>query len=437
MKKLLLALGFTMVAMSAQASTLSLASSGPVTFTVATVACPLCGHDVITGATGGLFGQLSVDSDTSFQATFLGAEAADTNFYVANGSNVMSNKAAVVGDTFSFDVSAGVINFGFYDQLTGVGASNINDYINKIAYGIGDDLLTTLFLAHDFEKPFLLAPAMNTKMYMHPVTQESILRLKKMNIQILETASGVLACGEIGSGRLLEPDLIVQEVEKYYKVSENSLKPLPTKPAKILITAGGTAEPIDDVRVITNKSTGLTAATIADSLIESGFEVTFAHAYSSKIPKFECRKVNYTTFIDLQNLLKSELTQNNYDFIIHAAAVSDYSVEKQQGKISSDAETVTLTLRRNPKLISEIKKWSPKSKLIGFKLTSTTDEALIEQKVNSLFENSYCDLVVQNDWSQRQKKYRLYSRNGFESIHSLPALTAHLFHQIIKIQEAK
>ena len=138
MKKLLLALGFTMVAMSAQASTLSLASSGPVTFTVATVACPLCGHDVITGATGGLFGQLSVDSDTSFQATFLGAEAADTNFYVANGSNVMSNKAAVVGDTFSFDVSAGVINFGFYDQYTGVGASNINDYINKIAYIAND-----------------------------------------------------------------------------------------------------------------------------------------------------------------------------------------------------------------------------------------------------------------------------------------------------------
>ena len=134
MKKILIALGFTMAAMSAQASTLSLASAGPVTFSLATLACPICGHDVITGATGGLFGQLSVDSDSSFQATFLGYEAANVNFYVANGTNVMSNKVTAIGNTFSFDVSAGLINFGFYDLTTGVGASNLTDYMNKIAY---------------------------------------------------------------------------------------------------------------------------------------------------------------------------------------------------------------------------------------------------------------------------------------------------------------
>ena len=134
MKKLLVALGFTMAAMSAQASTLSLATSGSVTFTTATATCPLCGHDVITGATGGVFGTLSIDSNALFVATFLGSEAADTNFYVANGSNVMRNKSTTVGDTFAFDVSAGLINFGFYDSYTGVGAANIGDNINKIAY---------------------------------------------------------------------------------------------------------------------------------------------------------------------------------------------------------------------------------------------------------------------------------------------------------------
>ena len=134
MKKLLVALGFTMAAMSAQASTLSLASSGSVMFTQATSDCPFCGHDVIAGATGGVFGTLSIDSDASFVATFLGSEAGNTNFYVANGSNVMSNKASAVGDTFAFDVSAGAINFGLYDQSTGVSAANIGDNINKIAY---------------------------------------------------------------------------------------------------------------------------------------------------------------------------------------------------------------------------------------------------------------------------------------------------------------
>ena len=87
------------------------------------------------------------------------------------------------------------------------------NYVNKIAQGVGDDLLTTLFLAHDFKKPFLLAPAMNTSMYLHPITQNSIRKLKEIGIEILETASGVLACGETGFGKLLDPELIQKEIQ--------------------------------------------------------------------------------------------------------------------------------------------------------------------------------------------------------------------------------
>ena len=100
------------------------------------------------------------------------------------------------------------------------------NYINKISYGLGDDLLTTLFLAHDFKKPFLIAPAMNTMMYSHPTTQASIKKLKDMGVEILETASGVLACGEVGYGRLLEPDLILKEIELHLK---NKIQSSPTK----------------------------------------------------------------------------------------------------------------------------------------------------------------------------------------------------------------
>ena len=140
MKKILIALGFTLAAMSAQAATLSLSNLGSVTFTTATGVGSTAGHDVITGATGGTFGLLSVDMDTSFRATFLGKEANDVNFYVANGVNATGSgindgvNSVSVGDSFTFDVLAGAINFGFNDTTTGVSASNIGDSINKIAY---------------------------------------------------------------------------------------------------------------------------------------------------------------------------------------------------------------------------------------------------------------------------------------------------------------
>ena len=146
-------------------------------------------------------------------------------------------------------------------------------YINRIANGIGDDLLTTLFLAHDFKKPFLVTPAMNTMMYLHPTTQRSIKKLKEMGIEILEAASGVLACGEVGYGRLLEPELILNEIEQRLQSSAEikltgATSSTASKNIQVLMTAGGTSEPIDDIRVITNRSTGKTASVLADHLVE-------------------------------------------------------------------------------------------------------------------------------------------------------------------------
>ncbi len=315
-------------------------------------------------------------------------------------------------------------------------------YINRISNGIGDDLLTTLFLAHDFKKPFLIAPAMNTMMYLHPTTQRSIKKLKEMQIEILETASGVLACGEVGYGRLLEPDLIVKEIEsrltQIHSSSGDFSKELSydSKNIRVLMTAGGTSEPIDDIRAITNKSTGKTASVLADHLIESGLDLTFLHSENSIKPKNPCDQKSFVTFKDLQILLETELKTNRYDWVIHTAAVSDYSVETTHGKISSDFEEVTLILKRNPKLISFIKKLSPESKLIGFKLTSSVDQNYIQEKVNQLFTLSQCDFVVQNDWNDIKNNRRLFhffygvhqqsiTLNGFEE------LSATLFHTIL------
>jgi phosphopantothenoylcysteine decarboxylase/phosphopantothenate--cysteine ligase len=311
-------------------------------------------------------------------------------------------------------------------------------------------------LAHDFAKPFLLAPAMNTKMYLHPVTQQSITKLKNMGVSILETASGVLACGEVGWGRLLEPELIFLEVEaalaektffepdadtvtasaperddktRADKAAKTTEPPSP----KILITAGGTSEDIDDVRVITNKSTGKTTASIADALLEAGFQVTYLHSANAAVPKLACEKETFYSFNDLKTALEANLKESEFSAVIHAAAVSDYSVTKQDGKISSDKDEIQLNLKKNPKLINEIKRQSPKSNLIGFKLTSGADEKTIQKKVDTLFEAANCDYVIQNDWKQKESgthRFQIYSnknRSEVRSAKDLNELAALLF----------
>lgn len=291
--------------------------------------------------------------------------------------------------------------------------------INKFSAGVGDDLITTLFLASDFSKPFLIAPAMNTKMYFHPTTQKAIATLKDMGCQILEAASGILACGEVGYGRLLEPELILKAVEEAVGIKPQSGAAKSTKKAiKILITGGGTSEPIDDVRSITNKSTGKTAAILADSLLEYGFEVSGLFAKNSIKPMNVSEIKNFETFADLENLLKTEL-QNQYDVVIHAAAVSDYSVDNSKsGKISSDQDSLTLNLKRNPKLIEQIKKQSPQTVLVGFKLTSAAESSQVQSKVQKLFNSAKCDLVVHNDWQAMKNgphQFNIWTKQNVQS----------------------
>lgn len=325
--------------------------------------------------------------------------------------------------------------------------------INKIASGIGDDLISTLFLAYDLKKPFLITPAMNTKMYFHPATQKSMEALKSMGCRILETASGVLACGEVGYGKLLEPELIIQEILteinslelagklSYHQAGNvelhaavhsniNDAKELSNRdPVRILITGGGTSEPIDDVRSITNKSTGKTAASLTDFFIDNGFRVTALFAANAVLPILKCDLKTFVTSKDLDGLLQAEL-KSNYDFVIHAAAVSDFSVKNTAtGKISSDADKITIELVKNKKLINSIKQANSKTKLIGFKLTSTTNETEVDSKVKKLFDDANCDYVIHNDWNQIKTNhhvFNMYSKNKVTKSLSIDDLSIEL-----------
>lgn len=282
--------------------------------------------------------------------------------------------------------------------------------ISKLASGIGDDLISTLFLAYDFKKPYLVIPAMNTKMYLHPSTQHSLQILKSWNIEILEAASGVLACGEEGIGRLLEPDQIMSAIQK--RMPSLGVKAVAGTSMKVLITSGGTREAIDGVRFITNTSTGRTGASIADYFSAKGHRVTLVSAQESIQPELPVQKVSFVSFADLQRSLENLLKNNHFDAVIHAAAVSDFTIDKiqsgddtldaQEGtKLASDVE-MSLTLKRTPKLIDQIRRLSRNRNLIlvAFKLLVNATPEEKEKAIKKLFEGSKADLVVENEISE-------------------------------------
>ncbi|MFZ4404238.1 MAG: bifunctional phosphopantothenoylcysteine decarboxylase/phosphopantothenate--cysteine ligase CoaBC [Pseudobdellovibrionaceae bacterium] len=310
------------------------------------------------------------------------------------------------------------------------------NYINKIAAGIGDDLASTLFLAHKWDKPFLLAPAMNTAMYEHPITVESLKKLKNFGVDILDSASGILACGETGYGKLLDPDEIVKIVlqalqTKYKTRSEPSKNTSITSLPKVLVTAGGTQEYIDSARRLTNLSTGHTGASIAAHLFSLGFEVTLLLGKSSrhlqsKLPSL-IQVEYFDDFQDLNQKLQQILSAQDFSSVIHTAAVSDYSVDQihigaqkiktaKDFKIPSETEEISLTLKKNFKIIDQIKNYSKNKKLflVAFKLTTLADSSYVEKAVEKLIAQAKADLVVQNDSCELenksdQREFRIFS----------------------------
>ncbi len=289
--------------------------------------------------------------------------------------------------------------------------------LNKLAAGVGDDLISTMFLAHDFKKPYLVAPAMNQFMWTHPATQASVTKLISWGVNILGTSAGALACGEIGEGRMLEPDQILEAVDTALGAARHTTKDgvnQAISPAKrILITSGGTTEPIDGVRAITNTSSGRTGAEIASWFANSGAEVTLLHAKSAVLPReFNGTLRAFTSFETLKTALTQELAAKSFDVVIHLAAVADYSVSRVESngavyqaplkqKIDS-GEDLKITLKKNPKLVDMIRSLSMNKEVqvVAFKLTATADEPTRLAAVKALNAHAKPDFVVQNEASQ-------------------------------------
>lgn len=238
--------------------------------------------------------------------------------------------------------------------------------IAKMVRGEGDTLISAIYLAHEFKKPYYLAPAMNQAMLAHPSTQTNLEKLQVDGVQVLIPNDGFLACGEVGQGRLVEPEEILALIEKQSVASK-----------KILITSGGTVEPIDAVRSITNFSTGETGYRLAQKLRAEGHQVKLVQSNLSRF-HLNGSESNYTTTNEFIEVVKSELQNQNYDYLIHAAAVADYRVDEVINKKMETQDSLTLKLLPNEKVIKSVRGWSQNKnlKVISFKLTANSEMKL-------------------------------------------------------------
>jgi phosphopantothenoylcysteine decarboxylase/phosphopantothenate--cysteine ligase len=276
--------------------------------------------------------------------------------------------------------------------------------LNRFAAGLADNLAGALFLAHDWTKPFLMAPAMNPAMWMHPATREAVAKLEGWGVRFIPVGEGRTACGEIGEGRLAEPSEVVAAIE--------AALARPARRMSVLVTSGGTAEPVDGVRVLTNMSSGRTGTAVAERMARCGHDVLLLRARNSAPAPAGCRSEVFTTFAELDAALERILSSERIDAVVHAAAVGDYGVESIEaggearppglGKLDSGGAPV-LRLRPNPKLVDSLRSRSLNEavRIVAFKLTSGEGPDAALRAVQTLMERSGADLVVHNDLAER------------------------------------
>ncbi|MDO8658266.1 MAG: bifunctional phosphopantothenoylcysteine decarboxylase/phosphopantothenate--cysteine ligase CoaBC [Candidatus Levybacteria bacterium] len=269
--------------------------------------------------------------------------------------------------------------------------------IAKLAYGLADDFLTTTFLATT--APVIICPSMNVNMWNNPVVQQNIETLKKHGYQIIDPDSGELACGNKGAGRLAEITKIKKEILRRLTITSS------LKNKKVIVTAGGTIEKIDDIRYIANRSSGKMGIAIAEECYLRGADVLLFRSKSAVKPRYLINEKIFTTADDLLELIKQEI--RNYDIFYHTAAVSDFKIENPfKGKISSK-KSATIKLKPRQKILDQIKKLNPDITLIAFKAEYGLKEKEMIKKAYNRLKESNADLIVANDVSK--------SDRGFES----------------------
>jgi phosphopantothenoylcysteine decarboxylase/phosphopantothenate--cysteine ligase len=258
----------------------------------------------------------------------------------------------------------------------------------KLAHGLADNVLTQAVLA--FRGPILVAPAMNVRMWEHPATKENAARLLERGVELMGPEEGELAEGEHGPGRMTEPEVIFARCRELLGLGST----LAGK--RVVVSAGGTREPIDLVRYVGNRSSGRMGVALAQEAKRRGAEVTLVYANGSAPVPPGVEVVSAPTAADMEQEM---LARGDADVILMAAAVADYRPSNpEQGKRPKDKEMWTLTLEPTDDVLAELdRRRSNGQVLVGF--AADAGERGLERAREKL-ANKGGNLIVFNDVSQ-------------------------------------
>ena len=397
----------------------------------------LNGKKIVLGVTGGIAAYKCVDLASRLRKK--GAEVhviltrGAQNFVTETAMREISGNPVITsmwGEIHNYDVEHIALATLADVVLIAPATANV---LAKAAAGIADDMLTTTVLAT--RAPIFFAPAMNSNMYENPVTQQNITTLQQRGWQLIPPASGHLACGTSGIGRMPEPAELVAVLENYFAGEVGSVENADgntmdntmgstMQGMKILVTAAGTREPIDPVRYIGNRSSGKMGYAIAEAAARLGAEVTLISGPSFLQPPAGVEFFGVESAREMRQLVQERFPA--CDIVIKAAAVADYRVKNvSDQKIKKNDAELTLVLEKNPDILKELGEMKqPHQTLVGF--AAETQNLL--QYAKGKLEKKNLDMIVANDVSKPQAGFnvdtnliKLLKRDG--SIEELPLMS--------------
>lgn len=260
------------------------------------------------------------------------------------------------------------------------------NFIARLVQGRGDDLLSTICLATS--APIAVAPAMNQQMWQNQATQDNIKILQQRGIKLFGPAEGEQACGEMGFGRMQEPEQLAQELSTLFRTGALS-------GVKLVITAGPTQEAIDPVRFLSNRSTGKMGYAIAQAAQEAGATVCLVSGPVHLPCPERVERINVTTAVEMHEVVLQRI--KNADMFIATAAVSDYRPkEVSETKIKKSAEQLDISLVRNPDILLEVAALANAPFTVGFAAETNDVIENAKQKLHSKKLN----MIVANQVSE-------------------------------------
>jgi phosphopantothenoylcysteine decarboxylase / phosphopantothenate---cysteine ligase len=337
---------------------------------------------VLLGITGGVSAYKSVDlirrlHEEGAQVTVIMTEAA--KHFVTPLSLEVASRNKVYGDLFSAPMAHITLPAGADIMVVAPATANS---IGKFAHGIVNDLLSLSFLS--FTGKIVIAPAMNWRMYEHPVFQSNLATLLKLGVIQVGPEKGSLACGEEGIGRMAEVPDIIEAVK-----SALSVKDLVAE--RILVTAGPTREYLDPVRFLSNRSSGKMGYALAGAALRRGAQVTLVSGPSSLPQPKGIKFISVDTAKEMQQAVNSEIPSST--ILIMTAAVSDFMPKETSGEKIEKSEELLLKLARTPDILSEIGKRKDRPFIVGF--AAETGQRL--GKARGKLRVKHMDLIVFND----------------------------------------